>query len=77
MKPNLRARQTVVQHLGDIRVAQWWLERRDGDFNLKQKLEHSGKLETDAPSDSTQVRDLVTEFEDRLRTEIVSSIQKV
>lgn len=45
-KPVLLARKTIMQALADdSRVAQWYVERRDRDFNLKQEVDVTSKGE--------------------------------
>ena len=81
-KPNLKARQTIVQQLDDVRVAEWWLARkRPEEFGDRQKLEHSGKLQTEDISrlDPTISQDrlklLAREYEEKFRQEIVAGIK--
>ena len=43
--PVLKALRTVDQALGeDVKVAQWYLERRHADFKPKQAVEHGGSV---------------------------------
>jgi hypothetical protein len=45
-KPVLLARKTIMEALADdSRVAQWYVERRDKDFNLKQEVDLTSKGE--------------------------------
>jgi len=45
-KPVLKAYQTVVQDLGTIETAKWYLERkRKNEFSIKRETEHTGDLE--------------------------------
>lgn len=76
-KPNLKARQTIVQQLDDVRVAEWWLEKkRPDEFGQRQRLEHSGKLQTEdithlGPIDQDRLKLLAREYEEKFRQEIV------
>ena len=78
-KPNLKARQTIVQQLDDVRVAEWWLEKkRPDEFGYRQRLEHTGKLQTEditqfGPIDQDKCRQLAVEYEIKLRELIVSN----
>ena len=55
LTPNIAARKTIVQTLGDVRVAQWWLEKKDPSMRPTSKVEHAGNIEvtdlTDRMSD--------------------------
>lgn len=41
LTPNIAARKSIVNNLGDVRVAQWWLEKKDQDFKPTSKVEHT------------------------------------
>jgi len=45
LTPNIVARKSIVNSLGDVRVAQWWLEKKDPDFKQVSKIEHAGSVE--------------------------------
>ena len=45
MTPNIAARKTIVNSLGEVKVAQWWLEKKDPDFKHASKVEHAGKIQ--------------------------------
>jgi len=78
-KPNLKARQTIVQQLDDVRVAEWWLEKkRPDEFGQRQRLEHFGKLQTEdliefGSVSQDQCIQLAVEYEDKLKALIVSN----
>lgn len=78
-KANLKARQTIVQQLDDVRVAEWWLEKkRPDEFGQRQRLEHSGKLQTEditqlGPIDQDRIRQIAIEYEEKLKQEIIST----
>jgi len=44
LTPNLAARKTIVNALGDINTAKWWMEKRDPEFGNKVKVEHTGEI---------------------------------
>ena len=43
----MRAKMNIAKEIeeGDKVLSQWYLERRDKDFNPKSAIEHSGKIE--------------------------------
>jgi len=45
LRPDIRAKQTVVHNLGNAFDAWRWLERRDPEFKPTSKLEHAGAIE--------------------------------
>lgn len=45
MRPDIKAKQTIVSNLGNSIDAWRWLERRDPEFKPTSKLEHSGSVE--------------------------------
>lgn len=45
LSPNLAARKAIVSAIGDVRVAQWWMEKRDPEFKPTSRLEHAGGIE--------------------------------
>lgn len=57
LKENLqfRAKKLVAQSLaeGSIPDARWYLEKRDPEFNPKQRLDHSSEDGTMSPKDKT------------------------
>lgn len=44
LRPDIRAKLTVVASLGNPNDAWRWLERRDPDFKPISKIEHSGNI---------------------------------
>ncbi len=47
LHPNIAARKAIVAALGDVRVAQWWLEKKvSNEFGAKAKLEINGRVKT-------------------------------
>lgn len=48
LHPNMAARQTIVKALNDVRVAQWFLEKKDPEYRPVSKVEHSGKIQLEA-----------------------------
>lgn len=45
MKPDIKAKVTIVSHLGDPVHAWRWAERRDPDLKPVSRIEHSGSIE--------------------------------
>ncbi len=45
LTPNIAARKTIVATLGDVRVAQWWLEKKDPSMKPTSKIEHAGSVQ--------------------------------
>lgn len=74
--PNLKAQQTLVKDLDNTGGARWWAERKMPEFQPKQKVEHSGKIEAGATPEATAaVRDVVARFETELRDTITKGIK--
>lgn len=44
MRPDIKAKQTIVAHLGDPTHAWKWTERRDPDFKPVSKIEHTVEM---------------------------------
>lgn len=41
LTPNIAARKTIVATLADVKVAQWWLEKKDPAMRPVSKVEHT------------------------------------
>jgi hypothetical protein len=44
LTPNIAARKTIIATLGDVRVAQWWLEKKDPAMKPTSKVEHTVEM---------------------------------
>jgi len=45
LRPDIKAKQTIVNSLGEPSHAWKWLERRDQDFKPVSKVEHAGSVD--------------------------------
>lgn len=65
MHPNIAARKAIVAALNnnDVRVSQWWLEKKDNDFKPTSKIEHSGKIDTGVGVQSAAVAEALKAYE--------------
>jgi hypothetical protein len=56
MRPDLKAKQTIVGSLGDPNHAWRWLERKDPEFKPTTKIEHAGEIGVNS-KDSAPISD--------------------
>ena len=73
LTPNIAARKTIVASIGDVRIAQWWLEKKDPEMKPSSKIEHSVEI-IDSP-DVEMSEDELAAFE-ALRTARRKRIEK-
>jgi len=73
LTPNIAARKTVVSTLNDVRIAQWWLEKKDPEMKPASKIEHFVEV-IDSP-DIEMSEDELAAFE-ALRTARRKRIEK-
>lgn len=77
MTPNIAARKTIVASLGDVKVAQWWLEKRDPELRPNSKIEHGGRIITQAQTEDPDVLEAVRQYEELREKQIRDQARKM
>jgi hypothetical protein len=77
LTPNLRAKRTVVDALGETEDAWKWLEKKDKDFKPTSKIEHAGKIQSEDVSISDPVKLALAEYNKIRHQQIVDEIKQM
>ena len=79
LRPDIKAKQTIVNSLGEPSHAWKWLERRDQDFKPVSKVEHAGSVDINDSMDkmSDQEKIGLTAFREARRKRIEEESKKL
>ena len=79
LKPNMKARETIVKSLGEINNAWRWLSRKDPMFMPVSKIQHSGIVEVAGTEieRSPEEKRLLTELQEARRKRIEDNSDKM
>lgn len=63
LTPNIAARKTIVNALGDPNHAWRWIEKKDPDMRPVNRIEHSGKIQVEEAVTDPEVLEAIKVYE--------------
>lgn len=77
LTPNIAARKTIVNALGDPNHAWRWIEKKDPEMRPTSKIEHSGKIQVEeAPTDPAVV-EAIAEYKKKRDAQVRREIDEM